>query len=443
MTVKLISKVSSVKSSSYVSVAGDKSISHRSLLLASQTMGLTEITGLLEAEDVKCTIAALRSLGVELNKHKSGNWRVNGKGIGSLKQPKLVVDMGNSGTGVRLLMGMVASQPISVAFTGDESLRKRPMNRVIKPLMEIGAEFESQEGGLLPVTVNGVNDAMPISYEMPVASAQVKSAILLAALNIAGETSVIEKQRTRDHSEIMLKYLGFDIKIEQDEQQRRVIKITGEKQVKARDLSVPGDPSSAAFIVVSALIAAQDGAEIIIENICVNPLRTGLFGVLQQMGAKLEYVNQREVCGEQIADLKVQKSDLQGVDIPAEIAPSMIDEYPILAIAASVAKGTTRMRGLHELRVKESDRLQAMCDGLRLCGVKAEIENDDLIVEGGDVKGNALIPTYDDHRIAMSFLILGMVAEQPITIDDGEMIKTSFPNFVELMNNLGAKISEL
>jgi 3-phosphoshikimate 1-carboxyvinyltransferase len=421
-----------------VTVAGDKSISHRSLIFASQAIGTSTIKGLLEGEDVINTSKALRQMGVDIERKKDGTWVVKGVGVGGLSESKEELDLGNSGTGARLLMGLVAPYNFKTTFTGDASLRSRPMLRVMKPLEEMGATFEAKTGGRMPLTVIGNSDLVPIIYELPVASAQVKSAILLAALNTRGKTIVIEPEATRDHTELMLKGFGAEITVEEIDDGGRKITLTGYPELKAMDLVVPADPSSAAFLVVAALIT--DGSNITIENVCINPLRIGLYDTLLEMGANIKFVNKRVVAGEQIADLQVKYSKLKGVEVPANRAPSMIDEYPILSIASACASGKTLMHGLEELRVKESDRLQAIVDGLKLCGVTCDSGDDWLEVTGGEVTGGVIIATHMDHRIAMSFLVMGMIAQKAITVDDGEMINTSFPNFVSLMNGLGGKI---
>lgn len=429
-------KLSSAKTSALkgsVTVPGDKSISHRSLLIASQAIGVSRITGLLEGEDVLCTANALRKMGVDITK-EGNTWVVNGVGVGNLAEPDDVIDMGNTGTGVRLLMGLVCTQGINVFFTGDASLRKRPMDRVTIPLTSFGARFQTRLKGRLPLCVQGTRDAMPVVYEMPVASAQVKSAVLLAALNTPGKTAIIEKEPTRDHSERMLKAFGAEISRSTND----VITIKGQPELTAQDIEVPADPSSAAFLVVAALIAPK--SELTIKNVCINPHRTGLFVTLKEMGADIKYANKRVVCGEDIADIKVKYSKLKGVKVPAERAPSMIDEYPVLAVAAAVASGKTVMKGLKELRVKESDRLKTIYDGLIANGVKAKMDEDSLEVTGGKIKGGAIVKTHLDHRIAMSFLVMGMVSENPVSVDDGSPIATSFPGFAELVNKTGGKI---
>ncbi len=421
-----------------VSVAGDKSISHRALMLASQALGTTTIRGLLEGDDVLNTAAALRSMGVKIVKN-GDRWQVDGVGIGGLREPQGVMDMGNSGTSTRLLMGLVAPYPFTSFFTGDDSLRSRPMARVIVPLEKTGAEILTHSGGKLPLSIKGTATPSPITYTLPVASAQVKSAILLAALNTPGTTTVVEPHATRDHTENMLEY--FDIPITRRQTaDGTAITISGkpEQQPRNREITVPGDPSSAAFLVVAALITP--GSEIMVRNICMNPLRTGLFNTLKEMGANLTYENERSLGGEKLADIRVRHSTLRAVTVPAERAPSMIDEYPILSVAAAFAEGEIVMHGLAELRVKESDRLNAIIESLTACGVSARAEGDTLYVIGGKPKGGATITTRFDHRIAMSFLVMGLASAEPITVDDADAIKTSFPNFIALMNQLGASI---
>ncbi|MDE3015595.1 MAG: 3-phosphoshikimate 1-carboxyvinyltransferase [Pseudomonadota bacterium] len=434
---------------------GDKSVSHRALMLSSQAPGVTRISGLLEGEDVLNTAKALRSLGVTIRQGEV--WETEGVGIGGLAESAEVLDMGNSGTSTRLLMGLVAPYPFTTFFTGDASLSKRPMKRVIEPLERMGAKITARRGHL-PLAVTGAADMLPARYRLPVPSAQVKSAILLAGLNIAGKTTVIEPQATRDHTENMLRFLGFKVEVstlshrEGDgggRGERRphpegggdvAISIHGHQRITPanHEIYVPGDPSSAAFPVVAALLCRD--SRILIRNVCVNPLRAGLFTTLKEMGAKLECKNERMVGGEKVADITAETSALKGVVVPAERAPSMIDEYPILAVAAAFARGETAMHGLSELRVKESDRLAAIVESLAACGVSARAEGDSLYVKGGDVKGGATIATHFDHRIAMSFLVLGMASNDPVTVDDATAIATSFPNFVQLMNGLGAKI---
>jgi len=422
-------------------VAGDKSISHRSLIIASQIIGTTSISGLLEGEDVLRTADALRSLGVNIERKSEGNWIVEGVGVGGLSESADVLDMGNSGTGARLLMGLVSTYNFTTFFSGDDSLRSRPMQRVVDPLLQMGVKFHARSKGRLPLALIGSGDTMPIEYIMPVDSAQVKSAILLAGLNTAGKTTVIEQKPTRDHSEKMLAYFGWQLETEKLENGAIAISIIGKQALQRKDykITVPGDPSSAAFLAVAALIVP--GSDITIENITVNPLRIGLYTTLQEMGGNIEFINKRIEAGEEVADIRVCYSKLQGVTVPASRSPSMIDEYPILAVAASYATGKTIMHGLAELKVKESDRLTAIASGLKQCGVNAEIDGNDLMIEGCEQPyGGATITTNFDHRIAMSFLVMGMASKNEVKIDDASSIATSFPNFVELMNRLGANM---
>jgi 3-phosphoshikimate 1-carboxyvinyltransferase len=422
-------------------VPGDKSISHRALILGALAVGRTEVRGLLEGEDVLCTAAALRCMGAAIEKTRDGAWLVKGVGVGGLAEPGEVMDLGNSGTGVRLLMGVVATHPITSFFTGDASLRRRPMARVTNPLREMGARIVSRDGGRLPLALIGAVSPMPITYTLPVPSAQVKSAVLLAGVNTPGDTIVIEPLPSRDHSERLLRHFGAEVSVEATNEGGRRIRLKGEPELEAADLIVPGDPSSAAFPAVAALLLP--GSEIEISGVGINPLRAGLYETLTEMGADITFANERSEGGEPVADLVVRASRLKGVDVPAERAPRMIDEYPILAVAAAFAEGRTVMRGLAELRVKESDRLSAIAEGLVACGARASIDGDTLIVEGrAPPAGGAAIAARLDHRIAMSFLVLGMAAKRPVRIDDGATIATSFPGFVALMNGLGAGIAE-
>jgi 3-phosphoshikimate 1-carboxyvinyltransferase len=422
-------------------VPGDKSISHRALILASQAIGGTSITGLLEGEDVINTARALGQLGVRIKRGAPGEWHVQGVGAGGLSESSDILDMGNSGTGARLLMGLASPYPFTTFFTGDESLRRRPMKRVTAPLAEMGARFEARDGGRLPLAVHGVPHMLPIEYRLPVASAQVKSAILLAALNIAGTTTVVEPQATRDHTERMLRHFGWQVGIRTLDDGSIAVSLAGQQMLSPaeRGIIIPGDPSSAAFPAVAALIVP--GSDITLENITVNPLRTGLYTTLAEMGADISFHNRRISAGEEVADMRVRHSRLKGVTVPAERAPSMIDEYPVLAVAASYAEGRTVMQGLSELKVKESDRLQAIAAGLQQCGVTAVSERETLTVEGGKPRGEGTVTTHFDHRIAMSALVMGMATQQPVHIDDGSAIATSFPGFAELMNAMGAQIA--
>lgn len=420
-------------------VPGDKSISHRALMLGALAVGETRIEGLLEGEDVLCTAAAVRALGAEVAREGEGRWRVAGRGVGGLVEPEQVLDFGNAGTGARLALGLIAGQPITAFLTGDASLRSRPMRRVTEPLAQMGVRFVTREGGRLPLAVTGPETLLPIEYRLPVPSAQVKSAVLLAGLAAPGETVVIEPEPTRDHSERMLRHFGAELEVSDGEQGRRVV-LRGQPELTAAPVRVPGDPSSAAFPAVAALLLP--GSDLLLEGVCVNPLRDGLFRTLAEMGAEIARENERTEAGEPVADLRVRGSRLRGVAVPPERAPSMIDEYPVLAMAAACAEGTTVMRGLGELRVKESDRLAAVARGLTACGVAVEEGPDSLTVHGlgGRPPGGATIAAALDHRIAMAFLVLGLACEQRVTIDDGAPIATSFPGFAELMRGVGAKI---
>ncbi len=422
-------------------VPGDKSISHRALMFGALAVGRSRVTGLLEGEDVLRTAAAMRAMGATVERAADGAWTVDGVGVGGLAEPADVIDMGNAGTGVRLVMGLVATHPITAIFTGDASLRRRPMNRVIAPLSLFGATFMGREGGRLPLAISGNPTPVPVSYTVPVASAQVKSAVLLAGLNTPGVTTVIEPVATRDHTERMLKGFGAELSVEETADGGRVIRLTGQPRLSARAVTVPADPSSAAFPAVAALLVP--GSEILLPEVGTNPLRFGLFDTLAEMGADIVLENPREIAGEPVADLRVRASALVGVDVPPERAPSMIDEYPILAVAAACATGTTRMRGLAELRVKESNRFDAVLSGLAACGAKVEAAGDDILVHGTGrpPRGGATIAANLDHRIAMSFLVLGAVGDAPVAIDDIRAVDTSFPGFVPLMNRLGMSLT--
>ena len=416
-----------------ITVPGDKSISHRSLIMGALAVGESRISGLLEGEDVLGTAAALRAFGADIYKDTVGDWHVHGVGISGLRQPEEPLDMGNSGTGVRLLMGLVATHPIKVTFTGDASLSSRPMKRVTDPLSEFGAKFIGDNNGTLPITVQGAKTPMPISYTLPVASAQVKSAVMLAGLNTPGQTTVVENIPTRDHSERIFQYFGVPIQIDGEN-----INVRGHAELTAKDMAVPADPSSAAFLVVAALITK--GSDIIVKNVGMNPARTGIFKTLIEMGGDINFENSRQECGEDVADIRVKYSALAGVIVPHDRAPSMIDEYPVLCVAAASATGETVMRGIEELRVKESDRIAVMVRGLKSCGVEVTEHTDGMTIKKSTVHGTEPIKTELDHRIAMSFLILGLNAEAPVTIDDGSVIETSFPGFKDLMNKMGAEI---
>ncbi len=420
-----------------VTIPGDKSISHRSFILASHAKGQTRIKGLLESADVMATANAMGKWGIKIEKQDE-DWLVEGNGLGGLTASSDVIDCGNSGTSARLLMGLASAYDFTSFFTGDASLRKRPMKRVVTPLSQMGARFTASENNTFPIAITG-GTLKAIEYTLPVASAQVKSSILLAGLNTAGTTTVIEPTPSRDHTEKMFNFFGWKCEVEETPRGGRKITFDGLQETTEanREIIVPGDPSSAAFPMVAALIT--QGSEVTLKNIGMNPLRTGLFTTLQEMGAELTIYNERDAGGEQVVDITVKGGQLNAIDVPAERAPSMIDEYPILCIAASFANGTSRFRGLHELRVKESDRLTTMHQGLLACGVKAEIEGDDLIITGGVVKGGTTIDSQHDHRIAMSFLIMGLQSEESIKVSGIDTIATSFPNFFELMATLGAK----
>ena len=422
----------------FATVPGDKSISHRALMLAGLAIGETRISGLLEGEDVLRTADAMRALGAKVTRDGPRQWRVSGVGIGGLNEPSDVLDMGNSGTAARLLCGVLASHDLFAVMTGDASLRGRPMRRVIEPLAACGAQFTSRSGGRLPLAITGAREARPLDYTLPVASAQVKSAVLLAGLNAPGITRVIEPEPTRDHTERMLAHFGATITSEPSGT-GRLIHLRGQPELIAADIAVPSDPSSAAFLLVAALLVP--GSEVTVQGVGLNPLRTGLFATLLDMGTDLVVTNERIAGGERVGDVTARHSGLTGVDVPAERAPSMIDEYPILAVAAAFAHGTTRLRGLQELRVKESDRLLATLALLRGAGVDATVEGDDLLIEGGAVPGGGIVVTHMDHRLAMAGLVLGLASERPVMVDDHAFIDTSFPGFVALMRQLGADLA--
>ena len=424
----------------HVRVPGDKSISHRALMLAALAVGESLIEGLLDGGDVAATAAALRAMGAGIAREDGGAWRVHGVGVGGLAQPGAALDMGNSGTSTRLLMGLVASHPITAAFTGDASLSRRPMARVIAPLALMGADVIASPGERLPLMVRGLAPAVPIVYRLPVASAQVKSAILLAGLNVPGFTRVIEPVPTRDHSERMLAGFGATLAIDTDDDGLRVIAITGEAELRPQHIVVPGDPSSAAFPVVAAAIVP--GSDITIANVGLNPTRAGLFAMLNTMGADIALLDERTIGGEPVADLRVRHVPLTGIEPPPTIVPSMIDEFPILFVACALAQGRSVLRGLGELRVKESDRIAAMAAGLRAIGARVEELEDGLVIDGtgGDrLPGGATIATHLDHRIAMSFAVASLACRRPVTIDDCGPIATSFPGFVAMMTALGAE----
>jgi 3-phosphoshikimate 1-carboxyvinyltransferase len=422
-----------------IAVPGDKSISHRALMFGALAVGETRITGLLTGEDVLRTAAAMRALGAEVSHDADGTWRVAGRGIGGLTEPADILDMGNSGTAARLLCGILASHPLFAVMTGDASLRSRPMRRVTEPLTASGARFTAREGGRLPLAIVGARDALPLDYRVPVPSAQVKSAVLLAGLNAPGITRVEEPEATRDHSENMLRHFGATVRVEVAGA-GRIIELQGQPELHAADVVVPADPSSAAFPIVAALLVA--GSKVMIPAVGLNPLRTGLLTCLREMGADIVVRNQRIEGGEPVGDLEITGGPLRAVDVPAERAPSMIDEYPVLAVAAACATGTTRLRGLKELRVKECDRLAATAALLAVNGVRVEVEGDDMIVHGTGVPpaGGGVVETHMDHRIAMSAVVLGLVTASPVIADDAGFIDTSFPGFVDLMNGIGASI---
>ena len=421
-----------------ISAPGDKSISHRCVILSSIAIGESRIEGLLGSTDVICTIEAMKSLGANISLN-SNKCIINGIGIGSLIEPKKPLDFGNSGTAARLIMGLVSTHPIKSVFVGDASLSKRPMGRVIDPLTEFGTEFELTSSEFFPIVVNGAKLPIPISYETSVPSAQVKSAVLLAALNTPGITSVIEKQKTRDHTERLLEIYGYQIDII-EEKQKTKISITGQESLTSVNIVVPGDPSSAAYPVVAGLICKN--SNVTVKNVLMNPTRDGIYKSLEEMGAKIDFTNKKFQAGEDVYDILVESSHLKAIDVPASRAPSMIDDYPVLAVAASIAEGTSIFRGLSELKVKESNRLSGIKHFLEVNGVNVAIKNDDLIIEGNPkgIKGGGIINTNLDHRIAMSSLILGLISDSPVSIDDTKTIDTSFPGFINLMRALGAKI---
>ena len=423
-----------------ITIPGDKSISHRCVILSSLAIGESKINGLLNSSDVNCTINAMKSFGASIDMSSNDECTINGIGIGSLKQPDNPIDFGNSGTAVRLILGLVSTYPIETHFTGDESLTQRPMRRVTDPLTDFGANFELRNKEFLPIVVKGANLPIPITYEMEVASAQVKSAILLAGLNTPGITTVVEKEKTRDHTETLLKYYGYEIS-QEERNNKNFISLEGQKYLSPVNIKVPGDPSSAAYPVVAGLICKNSNIKI--KNVLLNPTRDGLYRCLDEMGAKITYSNKKNEAGEITYDLEVKSSSLKPIDVPAERAPSMIDDYPILAVAASLTNGISIFRGLSELKVKESDRLLGIYNFLSKNGIDVKIDSNNLIINGssGGPKGGGLVETNLDHRIAMSSIILGMVSDESIRIDDIETIKTSFPNFIELMKKLGARIS--
>jgi len=425
-----------------VRIPGDKSISHRSFMLGGLAAGETRITGLLEGEDVMRTGEAMKAMGALIEK-RGDEWIIQGVGNGCLLEPAAPLDFGNAGTGSRLTMGLVGTYDMKTTFVGDASLSKRPMGRVLDPLREMGVQvLDAASGDRMPLTLHGPRQAAPITYRVPMPSAQVKSAVLLAGLNTPGITTVIEPVMTRDHTEKMLKGFGANIEVETDRNGARRIRLEGQGTLTGRVIAVPGDPSSAAFPLVAALIVP--GSDMVIENVLMNPTRTGLIATLIEMGAAIELVDRRDAGGEDVADLRVRASELKGVTVPPERAPSMIDEYPVLAVAAAFAKGETLMHGLEELRVKESDRLSAVAEGLKANGVDCEEGRETLLVRGrpdGKGLGGGTVRTHLDHRIAMCFLVMGLAAERPVTVDDQAMIATSFPEFMGLMTGLGAEIA--
>jgi 3-phosphoshikimate 1-carboxyvinyltransferase len=421
-------------------VPGDKSISIRALILGALAVGETRVSGMLEGEDVLNTAKALRALGARIERIGEGKWSVHGVGVGGFAEPAAALDFGNSGTGCRLALGAVAGCPITATFDGDASLRSRPMRRVLDPLERIGARTLSSADGRLPLTLAGAREPMPIVFKPPVPSAQLKSATLLAGLAAPGETVVIEAEPTRDHTEKMLTHFGANVRVESETETGRRITLAGQPELTPRPVMVPADPSSAAFPLVAALVVLR--SDVILHGVMMNPLRTGLITTLREMGAVIEYLERRNEGGEDVADLRVRSGALRGVEVPASRAPSMIDEYPVLAVAAAFAEGTSVMRGLKELRVKESDRLAATAALLRANGVAADIEGDDLIVHGkARASGGGTVTTHMDHRIAMAAIVLGLASDKPVAIDDGTFIATSFPGFVELMRGLGADLS--
>ena len=421
-------------------IAGDKSVSHRALLLGAMAVGASRITGLLEGGDTLATAAALHALGVDLERQAEGIWQVHGVGVGGLAEADRVLDLGNAGTGARLLLGLLAGHRFPTFLTGDDSLRTRPMDRVMTPLQAMGARFIARSGDRLPLAVVGTTELLPIRYALPVASAQVKSALLLAGLHAAGRTTVIEPQPSRDHTERLLRHLGAEVEMEDQDDGGRAVSVMGQPELAAAAIVVPGDFSSAAFLLVAAALA--EGSSVRLEGVGINPLRTGLLDCLEEMGARIRVEPHPAPGGEPIADLVIEAGPLTGIEVPPERAPRMIDEYPILAVAAACATGSTRMSGLAELRVKESDRLRAIAEGLDACGVAVEVGTEGLMIHGcgGPPPGGARIEAHHDHRIAMSFLVLGGIARAPVSVDGAETIETSFPGFAALLNRLGARI---
>jgi 3-phosphoshikimate 1-carboxyvinyltransferase len=424
-----------------VQVPGDKSISHRALMFGGMATGNLRISGLLEAEDVLNTAAAMRAFGAKVERMDDGSWQVSGCGVGGLSQPAGPLDFGNAGTGTRLIMGVIAGHDMTVKLVGDASLSRRPMGRVLDPLKAMGLEVLEGERETLPLTIRGSGSLMPIEYKLPVPSAQVKSAILIAGLMARGETTVLEAEATRDHTERMLRYLGADVSTK-TRGDMTAITVHGDAELQGRDIVVPGDPSSAAFLVAAAVIVP--GSEVTVEGVLINETRSGLYTTLREMGADVVFLNERDEGGERVADIRARSTSLKGVTVPAERAPSMVDEYPVLAVVAAFADGETVMQGLAELRVKESDRLTATAGGLAANGVTVRVEGDNLIVTGGtSVTGGGVVATHLDHRIAMAFLTLGLATETPVTVDDAGIIATSFKEFTSLMTSLGASFEPI
>jgi 3-phosphoshikimate 1-carboxyvinyltransferase len=424
-----------------VQVPGDKSISHRALMFGGMATGNLRISGLLEAEDVLNTAAAMRAFGAKVERMDDGSWQVSGCGVGGLSQPAGPLDFGNAGTGTRLIMGVIAGHDMTVKLVGDASLSRRPMGRVLDPLKAMGLEVLEGERETLPLTIRGSGSLMPIEYKLPVPSAQVKSAILIAGLMARGETTVLEAEATRDHTERMLRYLGADVSTK-TRGDMTAITVHGDAELQGRDIVVPGDPSSAAFLVAAAVIVP--GSEVTVEGVLINETRSGLYTTLREMGADVVFLNERDEGGERVADIRARSTSLKGVTVPAERAPSMVDEYPVLAVVAAFADGETVMQGLAELRVKESDRLTATAGGLAANGITVRVEGDNLIVTGGtSVTGGGVVATHLDHRIAMAFLTLGLATETPVTVDDAGIIATSFKEFTSLMTSLGASFEPI
>jgi 3-phosphoshikimate 1-carboxyvinyltransferase len=429
-----------------VRVPGDKSISHRALMFGALATGRTRITGLLEGEDILATARALQALGCPIAK-VGETWEVLGRGVGGLIEPAGDLDFGNAGTGVRLMLGVLSGHDMRVRLKGDASLSRRPMGRVLRPLQQMGLEVVDADGQTLPLTIRGSSDLIPIEYRLPVPSAQIKSAVLIAGLHAAGETTVIEPEATRDHTERMLAHFGAQLRATQ-RQGQRAISVKGDAELTGRDVKVPGDPSSAAFLAAAALIVP--GSEVVIEGVLANPTRTGFYLTLQEMGGDVTFLNRREEGGEPIADIRVCASDLVGISVPPERAPTMIDEYPVLSVVAAFAKGETHMHGLAELKVKESDRLAATAAGLEANGIRTSVTGDSLLVEGRKssygapvgVPGGGTVETHLDHRMAMAFLVMGLASTSPVTVDDAGIIATSFPEFRSLMQGLGAQFAE-